>query len=310
MFEVAELIFPIFALIAIGYGATKTPVFNAAAGKALSNFVFWFAIPVMLFRSVAESDPPAEDASLLLLGYYFSTAFVYVLAFCTTRFVLQRSFAESAMIGFASAFSNTVLLGIPVVLTVVGPAAAFPMFLIISFHTVIFFGALVVLMEIGQGSGETWLGLGRRVTTSLASNPIVLSLLLGVLFNRMGWQLPGPIDGVAELLGRAAVPCALFATGAGLSEFSIRGALPRASMILAFKALIHPLVAYVVCGVILGLPPLWTLVAVLLATMPVGVNPYIFATRYRVAEAEIATAVAISTPFAAVAITVVLLLLS
>jgi hypothetical protein len=50
---VLDVILPIFGLLAFGYGATFTRVFGEAAATALASFVFYFAIPVMLFRSMA-----------------------------------------------------------------------------------------------------------------------------------------------------------------------------------------------------------------------------------------------------------------
>ncbi|MFP4361377.1 MAG: AEC family transporter, partial [Alphaproteobacteria bacterium] len=49
---VVDLILPIFAVIALGWGATFTAVFDAASARALSGFVFFFAIPLMLFERV------------------------------------------------------------------------------------------------------------------------------------------------------------------------------------------------------------------------------------------------------------------
>jgi len=41
-------------------------------------------------------------------------------------------------------------------------------------------------------------------------------------------------------------------------------------------------------------PPLWAKVAILLAALPVGVNVYVFATRYDAGQAESAAAIVIS----------------
>ena len=58
---VLDVILPIFGLLAFGYGATFTRVFGEAAATALASFVFYFAIPVMLFRSMATTSCPTTS---------------------------------------------------------------------------------------------------------------------------------------------------------------------------------------------------------------------------------------------------------
>jgi predicted permease len=180
------------------------------------------------------------------------------------------------------------------------------MFLIISFHSLVFFTLTTVLVELVRGAGRGLRQLPREVVVATVTNPILVALFAGSVFNRAGLVLPSTLDAFAVLLGEAAVPCALFATGAALREFSIRGALPVVSVLVVLKGVVHPLVMLGLAQVF-GLSPLWTAVAVVLATMPIGVNPYLFATRYRVAEVECATAIAVSTPIAVVTVGAALL---
>lgn len=306
MVAIVELIAPVFLLIALGYAATFTPVFDTQAGKALSAFVFYFAIPVMLFRSVAQTDPPEANAGLLLAVFYGSTIAVFALGALLSRALFRVSFGEATMLGFGSCYGNIVLIGVPVVLTVLGPEAGFPLFLIISFNSLVMFTSITVLMESSRGGRGELRRLPWKIATGVLGNPIILGLVAGVAVNRLGLVLPPVVDAFAELLGRAAIPCALFATGAALSAFSIRGALPRATLLLAIKGLVHPLLVWWLCAHVLDLNPSWTAVAVVLAAMPVGVNPYLFAARYGVGEAETATAVALSTPLAVLTVTIAL----
>jgi predicted permease len=46
--------------MAFGYGATFTRVFDEAAARALAAFVFYFAIPIMLFRNMASATLPDQ----------------------------------------------------------------------------------------------------------------------------------------------------------------------------------------------------------------------------------------------------------
>lgn len=268
--------------------------------------MFNFAIPVMLFRAMAQMDGPAAGAGDLLLAFYIATATVFVCGILITRFGLGRPAGEATILGFAGAYGNTVLIGIPVVLTVFGEAGAFPAFLIISLHSLLFFTLVTVLMELAGSANGELRHLPGRILKSIAFNPIIIGLVLGLAVNRSGLVLPVVVDSFAELLGRAAIPCALFATGAALRSFSIQGALPLASLLVVLKGVVHPMATLAVCTLLFDLPPAWVAVAVVMGATPVGVNPYLFASRYRVGEAECATAIALSTPLAVVTITLAL----
>ena len=50
-----------------------------------------------------------------------------------------------------SGFANTVMLGIPLVLTAYGEAGAVPLFIIISLHSILLVGSGTMLIEIARG---------------------------------------------------------------------------------------------------------------------------------------------------------------
>lgn len=309
MLAVVDVIVPIFAVIALGFGATFTSVFDAASARGLSRFVFFFAIPLMLFQKVATTTAAAGGTAALLVTFYASTATVYLLGGLAARVLFGRRGDEAVLIGFSGAYGNTVMIGIPVVLTVIGAEGAFAMFLIISFHSLVFFPLTTVLLETVRGAEAGLARVPREVARGVVTNPILVALVLGVLVNRTGLPLPDVGVRFAELVGAAAVPCALFATGAALRQFPLRGALPLVAVLVVLKGAVHPAIVYVLGTQLFALPPLSLTVAVILAAMPVGVNPYLFATRYRAAEAECATAIALSTALAVASISAVLVLL-
>lgn len=306
---VVDVIVPIFAVIALGFAATFTRVFDAASARGLSRFVFFFAIPLMLFEKVATTETAAGGAGALLVTFYGATATVYLLGALTARIAFRKRADAAVLIGFAGAYGNTVMIGIPVVLTVIGAEGAFAMFLVISFHSLVFFPLTTVLVETARGAEAGLAHVPKEVARGVVTNPILVALVLGVAVNRLGVPLPATGVRFAELVGGAAVPCALFATGAALRAFPLRGALPLVAVLVVLKGVVHPAIVYLVGSQLFALPPLSLTVAVILAAMPVGVNPYLFATRYRAAETECATAIALSTGLAVASVSAVLVLL-
>jgi predicted permease len=301
-----DLILPVFGLLAFGYAATFTPVFDQPAGRALAAFVFWFAIPVMLFRNMAGQALPEALPWGFLLSYYLAALIVFAVGVIVSRLLFRAPLEEQAIMGFGGSYGNVVLLGTPLVLSAFGPAATLPFFLILSFHSVLMFTVVTVVVELGRGAREELRQLPKRVGQGLVKNPILVALLGGLAFQALGLALPRAIERWAELIGEAAGPCALFSMGASLRAYRIGGALPRAALMLALKLVLLPLLVLVLATRVFTVPPSWVGVAVVTAALPCGVNSYLFAERYKVGQAEIAAAILISTGLSVLTLSLIL----
>jgi predicted permease len=208
-----------------------------------------------------------------------------------------------------AAFSNTVLVGIPVILMAFGPEATLPLFLIIAFHSATFMPLTVALIQAARGAGVSWTDQLTNVFREIVRNPIVMGLLLGFLANLSGMTLPTPVDRFTELLGGAAVPCALFAMGASLASYPLTGDVLPAVLLTSLKLVVHPLIVWVGAVPLLNLGGLWVSVAVTMAAMPAGVNVYLFGARYDAASGVAARTVLLSSVASMGTITFLLLLL-
>jgi len=230
-----------------------------------------------------------------LLAFYGGSFSSYFLGMLVGRFLFGRSLDHQAIFGMSAGHSNTVLLGIPIILTAFGPEASLPIFLIIAFHGPTLMPLTTALIQLGRGK-EISLGAQiRNVGLELFRNPIIMALFLGFLVNLTNLPLPSTADGFLELLGRSAVPCALFALGASLASYPLTGDVPPALLLVMVKLVVHPLLVWILAVPILGLDGLWVAVAVTMAAMPSGINVYLFAARYDAAPGVAARSVLLST---------------
>ncbi|MDX1539991.1 MAG: AEC family transporter, partial [Geminicoccaceae bacterium] len=167
--------------------------------------------------------------------------------------------------------------------------------------------AVTVLLEVARGGGTDLLHLLANAGRGLITNPILLGLVAGILWNVSGLGIPSAIDRWMALLAAAAVPCALFSMGASLRAYRILGALKPASVMIVLKLVGHPLITFAFATFVFAVPPLWTAVAVVLAALPVGVNVYLFGNRYGCGQAEAATAILLSTIISVLTLSALLL---
>jgi predicted permease len=285
---------PIFGIIALGFLAVKIKVLDDGAVRGLVLYVFNIAIPILLFRSLARTELPADIEWSFLFSYYGGALAVFYLGMLGGRILFHRPLADRAIFGMGAGFSNTVLMGLPILLTAYGPEANLPVFLLIAFHGPILMTLVSGLIEVGRGEAS----LGRqavKVGVELIRNPIILGLAAGLMANLGGLALPAPLDHMAEMLAASAVPCALFALGCALAAYPLTGDVPPALLLTSLKLFVHPALVWVLAVPVLGLEGIWVPVAVTMAAMPSGINVYLFGAKYGAAPGVAARTVFIST---------------
>jgi predicted permease len=302
-----DIVLPVFALLGIGYGAAVLGYFDEVATRSLSRFVFQFALPVMLFSSLAAQGWPGSFAPSYLVAFYAGVAINAAAGALLAGMLGRQTATERIVGGFSACYGNVILLGIPLVLRALGDTATLPLFVLITFHGSILMTLVTILLE--RGSAER-AASGRLVAAGkgLVQNPILVGLMGGIAFGATGLSLPGPVAASAELLGRAALPAALFAMGASLAGYQIRGAIGLAVAIVLLKTVLQPLVVWLLVDHVFAIARPWSDTAIILAAMPTGINAYLFAARYRSGEAEAATAILVSTAFSLITVSVILAL--
>ena len=306
MFLGFELVFPIFAIILLGAAAVRYGGFAPVAIDGLTKYVFVFAVPALLFRSLANNDLPAEIPWGLFGTYYGGIALTWAITMALMLLLWRQSLSRAAIFGFGTSFSNTVMLGLPILSAANGDDGKLIFVLILSMHGVSVFTALTVLLEIGQGKGEKWPDILKNAGKGILTNPIILALAAGALWGLSGLTLPGPIDRTLELLALSAIPVALFSLGGTLPRYDLKANLPSAGFMAVMKLGVHPLMTYLLGAFVFGLSALELAVATTTAAVATGVNTFIFANRYGEAEGASSSAIVLTTGLAMITISLLL----
>jgi len=306
---ILESVVPLFAVIFLGFFAGRAGFLGEAGIKGLGAFVFNFAIPPHVFRLMAETDLDRITEWGFLGGYLLAQSLVFATGASLGRLVFKMPMAEMTIQAFGSAFSNGVMLALPLLLWLYGDAGGVPALLIITLDVIVF-SSVTVLLELGRrGGGRAGSRVVGQAARSVLVNPIIMATVLGILYSLGGLALPAVVEQTLSFIGGAAAPSALFALGASLSLRRIGGSLGPAAAMVAAKLFLHPLLAFVAFAWLLELDPLWVSAGVIFAACPVGLNVYVFAQHYEVAIETASSAILISTGLAMLTITALLLLL-
>jgi hypothetical protein len=297
---------PVFALVLCGYLAGRSRFMSEEAIKGLTTFVFYIAIPALLFRTMAKSGPPSGFDFSIVVAYFSGIAVNFALAWAFSRKVFTASIEEAAIMGMGAIFSNTVLLGLPLIYGAFGDEGLVALTLIIAFHSPILMPLVSLVIELGRGSAASLRQKLKLIFFAIFKNPIIVALLAGELYGATGLALPVPVDRFAELLSGAAAPCALFALGASLVGYRLGGDLKQCVALVGFKLLIHPAITALLVFHVFDLQPVWAAVAVVTAALPAGVNVFIMAEHYNIYKARAASAILISTGLSLVTVSILL----
>lgn len=215
MQAIFSITIPFFALVLCGYLAAQRRVLPESAIAGLNAFVLFFALPCMLFRFGA-STPVLQLLNPVVLTVYLLAALMMV-SFTVAMTLSRRVQLKDAAFGaLVAAFPNTGFMGVPLLVALLGPAAAGPVICTILADMMVTSSVCLGLAQ-SQGSGRSG---GRqaawRALQGALSNPLPWSIALGALVGALGLSLPGPADTVVRMLADAASPVALFTIGAVL----------------------------------------------------------------------------------------------
>lgn len=291
---------PFFALIGVGYWAGRVRFFTPEATAYLTKFVFYFALSAMLFRFAANLSLDEIYSTPFVLAYLLGCGAVYALATLVAR--LRRvSVEEAAVEAQCAVIGNTGFLGIPMFVVLLGPQAAGPMLMTLAIDLIVF-SSLITLIITGMRQGRMSWSVFRALGMGLLKNPMIVSMVLGLLWSSSGVPVPGPLNEFLALLGAAATPGALFAIGASLATKSAER-MEVAAWLSFCKLVLHPAAVAFAALVVFEVEREAAGVMIAASALPVAGNVYILAQHYGVAPQRVSATILISTAISILTIT-------
>ena len=294
---VFSALLPVVLLIVIGVIAGRAGWIREEAIKDLSNLVFMVLTPALLFRTM--STVHVEQLNFKPVALYF----VAVLLLFGAMLAWQGWTRRAAVLALAATFSNTVMIGIPLIGLAYGQAGLVTLFTLISVHSLVLLTLSTVVLELVAARDERATGQGGQrpmALTVLAAvrsgviHPVPLPIILGLLFAQTGLVLPEVLDKPLHLLGSAFGPVALVLVGVTLTHVQVGPHLKGALGISLLKNGVLPLLVTLL-GLGLGMQGLPLTVMIVTASLPMGANVFLFAQRYEVAQDLVTASLAVST---------------
>jgi malonate transporter len=277
LFYVFNVVFPVFALILVGYLCGRTGKLGESASVELNRFVVWLALPAQLFNFASSSSWQTLWRPGFIAAFLLSCLVVFILVLAMS-WIRSRDLAAASFAGLSASYSNTGYMGIPLCVLALGQDGFAPA-IISTFIVFVMFAIATVFIELGILSHKNPHEIFWSVLKSLCTNPLLIAPVVGLLWSATDLVLYEPLAQVIAFLAAAATPCALVSIGLFLMQKE-KSASAQAWGISFAKLIIQPLLAWLLAGPIFGLPALWVNAVVILAALPTGTGPFMLAQYY------------------------------
>lgn len=297
---------PVFLLILIGWLLARTSILSEATGDALGEFVFKIAVPMLIFRTLAEAHFEGVSPFRLWITYFSGVAVTWTVAHLVAKHIFKRDDKIGVIAGMSASFANNVFIGLPLVGRSVGDDGLVALSILLAIHLPLMMVAGTILMEraavvVDGGQARGLKAILLQVASNLVRNPLVIALAAGAAFNLSGMTLTPVIGTVVSQLSNSAGPAALISIGMALTKYPVRGNIGLTGAIAALKLILLPAAVYVI-GKALGLSPAWAAALVLTSSVPTGINAWLIAHRFRSGQNIAASTISLTTAFGIVSV--------
>ena len=308
MNQIVEIVLPVFGLIGIGYIAARLKILPEGSDRALGDFCFVIAIPLLIFRIIATADFTVGSPVHLWLAYYIGFTTAWAGGTLAVRRLFGRDARTGVVAGVSAAFPNTLLLALPLVITAYGDEGAAAIAVLVTVNLPVMMTVSAILNQRamavdGLSSHTDPRAAPKAAAIALVKNPIVIGIAAAIAWRLTGLPLGGPVGTVVSRLADVAGTLALFSVGMNLRQYGLSGNVRPAFVIAALKLVVMPAIIFAVLATIVHLPPVWARALVITAACPTGVNAWLVAARFRTGEALASNVITLTTAVSAVTVT-------
>lgn len=268
LLDILAITAPVFILVGIGYISVLRNVVPREGMRFLAAFLVNIAVPALLFKSISSRKISEVIQLDFMFAYGVGSLAAFLIVFLLSKRLLNQGVTGAAIYGMGGSFSNTLMIGYPVVTGLLGSAALVPFALALLIENFFMMPLTLALADIGQNKGKGFFSTLTGLFVTVFKNPLILAILIGVLFSIFNIHTPGVANTVIDLLSRIVVGLGLFVIGGMLVGFKYSGKLKDVSLIMFGKLLLHPLMVFLMLLLMPEMNTDYRIAGVMLASIP------------------------------------------
>ncbi|MFZ1813005.1 MAG: AEC family transporter [Rhizobiaceae bacterium] len=210
-----DSLLPVFMIIITGFVLKRISLLGDEGWSGLERISYFVFLPLLLFRTIANTDFTALATTGLAAGFLCATLLLLASMFAV-RPLLQGALGVSAP-AYSSIYQGVTRWNAFVTLAIAERMD------VASALSVVAIGIGVMIVPINLVNilaMAAWGERGEKARPSfwrlVVTNPLIVGVVAGMIWNASGLVMPGPIDTSIDILSRVSLPLGLLLVGAAL----------------------------------------------------------------------------------------------
>jgi len=287
MWNVLEIVLPVFLVIGLGYTIRRIGLVDAHFFAQTNGLVFYVCLPILLFYKIGTADFSSNfsidlvAATGIAVGCCFLLAYLYG-AWRKFPAPVHGAFCQGSFRG------NLAYIGLAIVYNAYGDAGLTKAGILLGFLVpVLNFFAILALVLPQQHQRTNYLEISKQIIL----NPLILASLVGIVWSFFHLPMPTILDRSLNIATGMTLPLALISIGGSFSLDKLRGDIWTAALATAIKLILLPIVTAIFM-VFFNISGLDFAIGLLMAGAPTAVATYIMASKMG-ADSELAGAIVV-----------------
>lgn len=295
VFIVLRQIVIMFVYMAIGGLLFQKGLITKEGSKSLANLLLYAVLPCVVVKSFCVARTPERMSGLLVS--FLAALGILLLAMAVSHLLFKKNPIDD----FGAAFSNAGFMGFPLVAAVQGSEAIF---------YAAGFVALLNALQWTYGQSLISGDPGYRSPKAILKNPLVLSLLLGILIFCFEIPVPAIASDLLAALAALNAPLAMVILGVYLAQTDVRTLFndPHLYVVAAARLVLIPLLTARMLKLLPAQYAAITTTLVIVAAAPIGSNVAVYAQKLGKDYAYAVRGVCLSTLLSAITMPLLMLL--
>jgi len=238
---VLNSLFPVFALIALGMALKHWRLTTSDFLKTSDRLVYFIFFPALLFWKIGGAQPGASTNGNFYLAVVLAVLLIYTVSLI---YIHWRVKAFQAGAFHQGCFRFNTYIGMAVILTALGEDCLRPFGILVGF-LIPLNNVLAVATLSWYADDRSTLALRiRQAARAMASNPLIIACVGGVIYSRTIGGFPPFIENGLGLMGGMTLPLALLSIGGELNPAGVHDNFEPALVSAGFKLLALPVIGW------------------------------------------------------------------
>lgn len=239
---------PILLLMVLGYLLNKVGIVDDIMAERLNKFVFKLALPLLLFKSLANNDIHSSwDGKYIAFGFIITIISILIMVLVSFLLKDKSIQGEFAQAGFRS---SQAILGVAYLNNIYGNPGAAPLMIIAS---VPLFNicSIMILSLLKEERGVINKELMMTTLKAIVKNPLLIGITVGLIWSFFRIPQPAVFKKTVSSIAGVATPLGLIALGASFDFKKAFGKIKPAIVCTIFKLIVFVAI-FIPIAVLLG----------------------------------------------------------